>query len=298
MERGANLMEENHMTLKDRILNELESENYLSDRELADRISGDNSPQQSINQTCRLLEANGLIKRTSRPIKNYIPSKKSAEGQEQLETTPITRPTNTNAEITTAGRSEYLKNEFNEFWNAFWGTDKDYYSEMPLERLSLLKTAVSNINNLITYETTLSAARIIFKILGQGKTDFEHVLSRIEAASANANGFDIECKWGTPYICEVKANLPVGGGKDFGAAQRQQIEKDIHSLLNGKAKSRIRSAELSSYYKFLCFYAGNQQVYTAVERLIPRLSSNVKTKIMIYHNGISLNTDMIYVLFS
>ncbi len=157
------------MTLKDRILNELESENYLSDRELADRISGDNSPQQSINQTCRLLEANGLIKRTSRPIKNYIPSKKSAEGQEQLETTPITRPTNTNAEITTAGRSEYLKNEFNEFWNAFWGTDKDYYSEMPLERLSLLKTAVSNINNLITYETTLSAARIIFKILGKEK---------------------------------------------------------------------------------------------------------------------------------
>jgi hypothetical protein len=60
------------MSLKDKILTELKKVNYLSDRELTDRIFGEYYPQQSVNQMCRQLASKGVIKRTLPPIKNYI----------------------------------------------------------------------------------------------------------------------------------------------------------------------------------------------------------------------------------
>ena len=60
------------MNLKERILEQLQRESHMSDRELADRILGMNSPQQTVNQACRQLQQQGLIKRTLPPIKNYL----------------------------------------------------------------------------------------------------------------------------------------------------------------------------------------------------------------------------------
>lgn len=64
------------MTLKERIIEELKKEDYLSDRELTDKILGVGAPQQSINQACRQLTVKGIIKRTNPPIKNYISARK------------------------------------------------------------------------------------------------------------------------------------------------------------------------------------------------------------------------------
>lgn len=55
------------MSIKERIIQELRKENYLSDRELTDRILGTGMAQQSVNSACRQLMSNGLIRRTTPP---------------------------------------------------------------------------------------------------------------------------------------------------------------------------------------------------------------------------------------
>ena len=67
------------LSLKDRIIECLKVDSYLSDRELADKLLGKNSPQQSINQACRLLQQQGVIRRTLPPIKNYLADNASIE---------------------------------------------------------------------------------------------------------------------------------------------------------------------------------------------------------------------------
>ncbi len=49
------------MTLKDQILELLDSEPGLTDREITDRLKGPDSPQQSVNQACRQLYHAGRI---------------------------------------------------------------------------------------------------------------------------------------------------------------------------------------------------------------------------------------------
>ncbi len=59
------------MTLRERILGELRS-GPMSDRELTDKLLGMRAPQQSINQACRQLAKEGILMRTTRPIKNML----------------------------------------------------------------------------------------------------------------------------------------------------------------------------------------------------------------------------------
>lgn len=200
--------------------------------------------------------------------------------------------------MTAQTKSVYLKDEFNNFWNSFWKTNrKDYFSEMPLSKLVQLKMAVANINNLITNEVTKQAVKIIRDILGQSSEEMARILQKVELMSVNSNGYDIEWS-GTPaYICEVKANLPVNGTA-FGAAQRQQIEKDIYGLLNGKTKSTIQLNQLGQYYRFLCMYQEDDKVIQAVETLLVGLDAKTKQKVKLYQVGEKISLDTIYVIFA
>ncbi len=291
------------MTLKEQIISELNKENYLSDRELADRIYGTNAPQQTVNQACRQLVTSGRLKRTSPPIKNYIAAILKVNLERTSTVDPIEipfQPTNqiVKVQANTAGaKPKYLRNEFNIFWNSFWKTSgRDYFSEMPLDRLVQLKMAVTNINNLITHEITMRAAQIIGGILEQNDVEIAHTLNAIESTSTNSNGYDIECIGNPSYICEVKANLPVYG-TTFGAAQRQQIVKDIWGLINGKTKSIIRSEQLGQYYKFLCMYQENENVIKAVNSLISGLENQVKQKVKLYQPKENITFDSVYIIF-
>lgn len=276
---------------------ELRSENYLSDRELTDRICGIKAPQQPVSRACRQLEAAGLIKRTLPPIKNYIPTSKIIHFDEQHKLSPAPGQSEERKPNAPTGQSLSMRNEFNAFWNRFWGTERDYYTEMPLEKLSLLKMAVSSIDHLITYETTVHAARMIADILEQDPLLLAQILHGIESADLNADGYDIECREGIPYICEVKAHFPAGGAA-FDAVQRRQLEKDIHSLLYGKTKSGILPAELPRYYKFLCLYGGYNQVSAALQELISELDAGTGTKVEIYQNGQAIDSGTVYILIA
>lgn len=54
-------------TLRDRVLELVRSEPGLTDRELADRVVGRDSPQQGVNQVTRHLASTGQLVRRERP---------------------------------------------------------------------------------------------------------------------------------------------------------------------------------------------------------------------------------------
>ena len=45
--------------------------------------------------------------------------------------------------------------DFNEYWSLILKNEQDYFSKMTDESFDLLKSALSNINNIITYNTTI-----------------------------------------------------------------------------------------------------------------------------------------------
>jgi hypothetical protein len=61
-------------TLRERILELVQTERGCTDREIATRLLGRDAPQQAVNQQCRMLETKGLLVRRRRPdglIANY-----------------------------------------------------------------------------------------------------------------------------------------------------------------------------------------------------------------------------------
>ncbi len=271
------------MNIKERILQELRKENYLSDRELTDRILGTGVAQQSVNTACRQLACSGLIRRTAPPIKNYSLTDKDTS----------THPTKTED---LPHRGQYLKSEFNAFWNAFWNTEKDYYSAFTLEELVKLKMAITNINNLITFESTIMACNLICDILKFDEVTKAQILHDIKSTSANTNGYDIEHCGQTPFICEVKANIPSGGKNSFGAQQTNQLIKDVNCLLNGKTKSTIAPSELGGYYKFLCMYCNDQKTLAAIHHFVSLFNSKNQDCVELWNGQSILKKNRIYLL--
>ncbi|WP_312831999.1 hypothetical protein [Sedimentibacter saalensis] len=273
------------MGIKEQILQELKVKNHQSDRELTDHILGVETAQQAINAACRQLALAGKLKRTAPPIKNYIDCG-CASAQTALScTTPTVQ----------VERGLYLKKEFNDFWNDFWKTDKDYYSDFSLEKLSQLKMAVTNINNLITYETTIMAGKLICDILELNERDRTEIEKSIQSTSANSNGFDIEYHGEFPFICEVKANIPSGGKDVFGAQQINQLNKDVFSLLNGKSKSVIKLDALSNYHKFLCMYCNDVKTSNAIGRFVKSFNHKHGNSIEIWSGQDPLKKDKVYL---
>jgi len=74
---SKDLLAGDEMTLKEKIIQLLGSENGLTDREITDRLLGNGAQQQPINQACRSLENKGILKRDQgekNRIQNYITS--------------------------------------------------------------------------------------------------------------------------------------------------------------------------------------------------------------------------------
>lgn len=271
------------MSIKERILEELRKEKNLSDRELTDRILETGVAQQSVNAACRQLASSGRIERTAPPIKNYVLMDKDTS------THPIKIDDMTH-------RGQYLKSEFNSFWNMFWKTEKDYYSTFTLGELVKLKMAITNINNLITFESTIMACNLICDILEFDGATKAQILHNIKSTSANTNGYDIEHCGQTPFICEVKANIPSGGKNSFGSQQTNQLIKDVNCLLNGKTKSTIVPSELGGYYKFLCMYCNDQKTLEAIHHFVSLINSKNQDCVELWNGQSILQKNRIYLL--
>lgn len=162
-------------------------------------------------------------------------------------------------------REEELKTRFNKAINNIVSpsvNDKDYYNTLSAEQFINLKKALSNINNIITFKTTLA---FVDQLASSGlieESAVEDIKEKINSQSANANGFDI--LWDTGdfrFIAEVKCNIPVGKNT-FGSAQLEGIYRDIISLRQGKG-----NVDVQQFNKFMVFLDCGK-IEAAIENLI------------------------------
>ncbi len=193
-------------------------------------------------------------------------------------------------------RGEYLKQQFNQYWSSILNNNQDYFSQMTDESFDLLKSTLININNIITYNTTLKFVEKVCSILNVDKDEKKLIIDRVKSAKPSDNGYDIEYNGSISFICEVKCNRPINGGNRFGSAQKTGIEKDLYSLIKGKTKSSIKSNKIDEYYKFMVIYNFGENTVQAVQHYISHLTKELKYKVKLYNESDILNKDIIYVV--
>jgi len=193
-------------------------------------------------------------------------------------------------------KAEYLKNEFNSFWQDILGEEQDFFSKMTEEGFDVLKAALNNINNIITHNTTLKAIDSISEILNINDVDKEKIIEVVNSTKPNDNGYDIESRGYKPFICEVKCNRPINGGNRFGSAQKNGIKKDLEALLYGKSKSSIGTEELREFYKFMVIYEFDYKTNEAVKHYLSLMAGELKERVILYQYGMTLDRDNVYIL--
>ena len=194
-------------------------------------------------------------------------------------------------------KSDKLKTEFNTFWNRIIGEDQDYFDMMSMEDLYALKAALSNVNNIITLDSTLKAVHRIADTLQLSNEHVNEIMQAVDSTKPNDNGFDIEYKGeNSQFICEVKCNRPINGGNRFGSAQKNGLTKDIESLLFGKSKSSIRKKEMDFYYKFMVIYEFDQKTKDATDHYLSLMNKEYMDKVRLFKEEIELSKDVVYIL--
>lgn len=162
------------------------------------------------------------------------------------------------------GRNNDLKNRINKHLKKLTGQDVDFYSKFKQEDLIKLKTVLSDINNVLTFKTTITATNWLsdfFKIDVKTRKD---ILKTIDETKPNTKGFDIYISEPFRIIAEVKCISPVNNGGKFGAAQWNSILDDFHKLKNGKGTL----PDTSEYYKFVFLLDLGERTDQAINHLL------------------------------
>jgi len=151
-------------------------------------------------------------------------------------------------------REDDLKDQFNNTVQKALGIPrKDYYSSLSVNQLLKLKTALHEINNIMTMKLTLLLINWLTKIFQFPEEDKNRIVQCALSTKPNANGYDLVINNPEHILAEVKCNIPVKSGNQFGAAQKNGLVKDVDGLLKGKSKARLQD-QLHSYYKILALY--------------------------------------------
>lgn len=193
-------------------------------------------------------------------------------------------------------KEKYLKEQFNTYWSSILNKKKDYYSIMTDESFDLLKAALSNINNIITFNTTLKFIDKMSQILKLNDNERNMIIKKVKSTKPSDNGFDIEYSGSKNIVCEVKCNRPINGGNRFGAAQKNGIKKDIDALLNSKSKSVISCEEIKNYYKFMVIYNFDGNTVEAIINLLANIAKEFNNRVKMYEEGESLSKDNVYIV--
>lgn len=191
-------------------------------------------------------------------------------------------------------REAALKTAFNQAVIHLLGIEvKDYYSELSTTQMLSLKSVLSDINNLITLRLAFSLADWICEKFDMLEGDKKIAFDTIRSSKPNANGFDIELS--VPNIvAEIKCNIPINGGKVYGSAQRNGLQKDIEGLLNGKSKS---SKNASESLKFLGLY-DTAEVRAATDHFVKHLPENLNRQIIIEPKlSDTIDNQHVYIVF-
>lgn len=135
-------------------------------------------------------------------------------------------------------RDSELRRRINSFLRlTFELPESDYYAKLDTKSILLLKSALSDINNAVTMRLTLGFLDWAAGALPLDGMAISNIRSNVLNTKPSSNGYDIQCGLPVPFIAEVKCNIPINGGKTYGAAQKAGILKDIEALLQGKTKA-------------------------------------------------------------
>ena len=148
-------------------------------------------------------------------------------------------------------REEALKLKLNSFLSKSFGLpERDYYARMGPEKFLGLKSALSEINYVLTLKVTLAFVHWMAERFGFNQQYLTGIVNDVLVTKPNANGYDVEVSSPLKFVAEVKCNIPINGSVRYGSAQKNRIQKDLDGLINGKVKSGI---DPSQHIKFMVF---------------------------------------------
>ncbi len=191
-------------------------------------------------------------------------------------------------------REVALKTAFNRTVVGLLGIEeRDYYSKLTTDQMLNLKTALSDINNLITLRLAFSLERWICDRFNISEGARKTIHDTIRSSKPNTNGYDIELS-APDTIAEIKCNIPINAGRVYGAAQRNGLRKDIEGLLAGKTRS---SKNAGKSFKVLGLY-DTPEVRAATEHFVKNLPANLNQKLIIEpQQGMALDNQHVYIVF-
>jgi hypothetical protein len=191
-------------------------------------------------------------------------------------------------------RGTFLKTQFNEFWTSVFGDNKDYFSLMTVNEFDLLKSALSNINNIITLNATVALAECLAKVFSLSASDKETLLTYVKQSKPNSPGYDIYYSESIRFIAEVKCNRPINSGNRFGGDQKKNLDKDILLLSNGKPP--LNEISTQDYFKFLGIHIFDSNTDEAVDHYMKNLRWDFKDYVELYSDGMELTKDKAYII--
>jgi hypothetical protein len=191
-------------------------------------------------------------------------------------------------------RENALRDRLNSFLvESFDLPSRDYYSFLDAERFIGLKSALSDINNVLTLKVTLSFADWLadhYRLDDSVRSELQHIVTQTKP---NSNGYDIWLGYPVAFVGEVKCNIPINKSVIYGSAQRHGIEKDIIGLLKGKRKATINPESCPKFMAFLDI----PQIRRANEHLLR--SSDICRNHLVFVEGEHelCRTDVVYGVY-
>ncbi len=180
-------------------------------------------------------------------------------------------------------RSSALKNKINKFLVKLTQIEKNYFDELSQDDLLALKSTLSDVNNVLTLETTHAFLEWLKQLYLFDKTDYNRIVSDVENTKPNTNGFDIEITTNKAKILtEIKCIVPINSSNKFGSAQKNAILDDALKLLNGKR--HLKNTE--SYHKFIGLIDVGTITDNAIQDLIKPVKTSTKNEQQIARNKV------------
>lgn len=112
--------------------------------------------------------------------------------------------------------------------------------DLSIEDLLGLKSVLSNVNNMLTYKTTLSFVNWLSQKRNFTTVQKDSIIQQIDSISPNANGYDVDISEPERILAEVKTTIPINNSKGFGSAQRKSIIKDLQKLSRPENSSALK----------------------------------------------------------
>lgn len=163
----------------------------------------------------------------------------------------------------TYNRLKSLKDKLNSFMSKWIKGNVDYFDNLTQEELLELKTALSDINNILTLKTTLAFSDWLTNFFDLTKDEHHKLINSINNVKPNTNGYDIELNGDRKILTEIKCIVPVNNGSYYGAAQRNSILDDAIKLLNGKQTL----SKTEHYFKFIGLIDLGEKTDDAIRKL-------------------------------